>query len=105
MNLFLGGRYKEIVDIFWGHLQIWLFWGSFLYIVGLFLRPRYRMGMFLGDHKISRFFFFFWGGGGGVWGAWVCLMFLFFRVGGKQWVHEEKLRVAPINDTFSVLSF
>ena len=25
--------------------------------------------------------------------------------GGKQWMHEEKLRVAPINDTFSVLSF
>ena len=37
------------------------------------------MGMFLGDHKISRVYvlFFFWGGGGGV-----CLIFLFFRVGG-----------------------
>ena len=59
------------------------------------------MGMFLGDHKISRFFF----GGGGGWG--VCLIFLFFRVWGwvKQWIHEEKLRVAPIHDTYSVLSF
>ena len=28
-----------------------------------------------------------------------------FRVEGKQWMHEEKLREAPINDTFSVLSF
>ena len=55
------------------------------------------MGMFLGDHEISRVFFL---GGGGV-----CLIFLFFRVGVKQWMHEEKLRVAPINDTFSVLSF
>ena len=37
MNLFLGGGgYEEIVDIFWGQLQIGLFWGSFLYILGLF---------------------------------------------------------------------
>ena len=63
---FLGGGYEEIVDIFWGQLQIGLFWGSFLYILGLFLRPRYIMGMFLGDHKISRFSFFFGGGGGGM---------------------------------------
>ena len=64
MNLFLGGGggYEEIVDIFWGQLQIGLFGGSFLYILGLFLRPRYTMGMFLGDHKISRFLF---RGGGG----------------------------------------
>ena len=61
------------------------------------------MGMFLGDHKISSFFFFLVGGGRGV--GVVCLIFLFFRVGGKQWMHEEKLRVAQINDTFSVLSF
>ena len=62
------------------------------------------MGMFLGDHNISSFFCLFF-----------CLFFCFFwggmpdipifRVGGKQWMHEEKLRVAPINDTFSVLSF
>ena len=33
-----------------------------------FLRPRYRIRMFGGDHKISFFFvcfFFFFGGGGG----------------------------------------
>ena len=65
MNLFKGGGYEEIVDIFLGQLQIGLFWGSFLYILGVFLRPRYIMGMFLGDHKISSFFFlFFWGGWG-----------------------------------------
>ena len=74
MNLFLGGGgYEEIVNIFWGQLQIGLFGGSFLYILGLFLRPRYIMGMFLGDHKISRFLL----GGGGE----VCQIFLFFRVG------------------------
>ena len=52
------------------------------------------MGMFLGDHKISRFFFL--GGGGGGRG-WICLIFLFFRVGGKQWIHEEKLRIALLS--------
>ena len=31
-KLFRGG-YEEIVDIFWGQLQIGLFWGSFLYIL------------------------------------------------------------------------
>ena len=56
------------------------------------------MGIFLGGHKISRCFFFF-GGGAGMPDIPI------FRVGGKQWMHEEKLRVAPINDTFSVLSF
>ena len=61
------------------------------------------MGMFLGGHKISRCFFFF-GGGGGEGGAGMPDIPI-FRVGGKQWMHEEKLRVAPINDTFSVLSF
>ena len=94
-----GGGYEEIVDIFWGQLQIGLFLGSFLYILRLSLRPRYRMGMFLGITKFQGFFFL--GGGGGR----VCLIFLFIWVGGKQWMHEEKLRVAPINDTFSVLSF
>ena len=57
------------------------------------------MGIFLGGHKISRCFFFFGGGGAGMPDIPI------FRVGGKQWMHEEKLRVAPINDTFSVLSF
>ena len=37
MNLFFKGwGYEEIVDIFLGQLQIVLFWGSFLYILGLF---------------------------------------------------------------------
>ena len=56
------------------------------------------MGMFLGDHKSSRFFFFLGGGG------YACYSYSLGWV-GKQWMHEEKLRVAPINDNFSVLSF
>ena len=37
MNLFLGGRgHEESVDMLWGYLQIGLFRGSFLYILGLF---------------------------------------------------------------------
>ena len=46
---------------------------------------------------------FFWGGGGG--GGMPDSYCLGWGGGGKQWVHEEKLRVAPINDTFSVLSW
>ena len=59
------------------------------------------MGMFWGGiTKCQGFFFFFFFGGGGM-----PDIPIFRRGGGKQWMHEEKLRVAPINDTFSVLSF
>ena len=44
------------------------------------------MGMFLGDHKISSFF--------GGWGVGMPDIPI-FQGGGKQWMHEEKLRVAP----------
>ena len=49
--IYFGGNYK--LDYFGGHF----------YTFRAFLRPRYRMGMFLGDHKISRVFFFLGGGG------------------------------------------
>ena len=41
-----GGGYDEIVDI-WGHHKMNYFGGHFLYILGLFLRSRYRIGIFL----------------------------------------------------------
>ena len=73
MNLFRGGGvYEEIVDIFWGQLQIGLFWGSFLCILGLFKDQGTEWECFLGDHKLS-----FFGGVG------VCLIFLFWG-GDKQ---------------------
>ena len=75
--IFLGGHHK--IRLYLGVifiLFIYAFWG-------LFLRSRYRMGVFLGVAKISNilggflkflgvflfffffmFFFFFWGGGG-----------------------------------------
>ena len=62
------------------------------------------MGIFLGDHKISS------GGGGG---GMPDIPLFFLRGGGggstedagsKPW-HEEKLRVAPMNDTYSLFSF
>ena len=56
------------------------------------------MGMFFFGGGSQNFKVFFFGGGG-------MPDIPIFRVGGKQWMHEEKLRVAPINDTFSVLSF
>ena len=35
-SFFRGREYEEISDIFWGQLQIGIFWGSFLYILGVF---------------------------------------------------------------------
>ena len=64
------------------------------------------MGIFLGDHKISSgggglpdipLFFLRGGGGGGGGGSTE-------DAGSKPW-HEEKLRVAPMNDTYSLFSF
>ena len=34
-----AGGYEEIVDIFLGLLQVGLFWGSFLYILGFYTPP------------------------------------------------------------------
>ena len=74
MNLFFffflggGGGYEEIVDIFWGQLQIGLFWGSFLYVLGLFKTKVQNGNVFGGSQNFKFFvffffFFFFWGGG------------------------------------------
>ena len=76
MNLFFfwggGGGYEEIVDIFWGQLQIGFFGGSFLYILGLF-KTKVQNGNVFGGSQNFKFFlfiylfiFFFWGGGGGM---------------------------------------
>ena len=50
---------KKLLIYIGGQLQIGLFWGSFLYILG----PRYGMGMFWGITKFQGFFFFLGGGG------------------------------------------
>ena len=62
---YLGGRYGEIADIFWGQLQIGLFWGPFLYILGLFKTKVQNVNVFGGSQnfKCVLCFFFFWGGG------------------------------------------
>ena len=56
-----GGGLKNLLISFEGNYKICYF-GGHLYTC--FSKPRYRMGMFLGDHKISRVFFL--GGGGGM---------------------------------------
>ena len=49
--------YEYFVDIFGGSSQIWtLFRSHFYAFKGLFLRSRYRMGIFLGVAKISNIF-------------------------------------------------
>ena len=63
---FRGEDYEEIVDIFWGQLQIGLFWGHFYTFYGFF-KTKVQNGNVLGDHKkFQVFFFFFFGGGGGM---------------------------------------
>ena len=47
--------YEEIVDIFGVITLLDWFVGSFLYILGPFLKARFRMGMFLGVTKIQIF--------------------------------------------------
>ena len=78
INLFYWvGGYGEIVDIFWGQLQIGLFWGSFMYILGLFKTKVQNVNVFGGSQNfkcVLGFFLFFCGGGGG-------LIFLFLGVG------------------------
>ena len=70
MNRF--GGYEEIVDILGGSLHYWtnLGEGSFLYILGLFLKARYRMGIFFWVTKFQKL-------------IWECLTFLIFLL-GKQ---------------------
>ena len=63
----------------WGKLQIGLFSGSFLYILGLF-KTKVQNGNVLGDHKISSVFFYLWG-----WGGMPDIpLFLFFFGGGGR---------------------
>ena len=66
LTFFIGGGYGEIVDIFWEQLQIGLFWGSFLYILGLFKTKVQNVNVFGGSQNfkcVIVFFVFFWGGG------------------------------------------
>ena len=57
INIFLGC--EDFVDIFLGSSQNWtIFKGHFYEFYGLFLRCRYRMGLFLGFLKLK---IFFWG--------------------------------------------
>ena len=69
---FWGGGYEELVDILEG--GSFYYWtnlgGSFLYILGLFLKARYRMGIFFGITSLKIF-------------IWECLIFLIFLL-GKQ---------------------
>ena len=51
---FLG--YEDFVDIFLGHHNWTISRGNFYAIKGLFLRPRYRMGIFFWVAKISNIF-------------------------------------------------
>ena len=84
MNIFWG--YEDFVNIFGGHHKIGLVLGSFLCILGTFLRSRYRIGIFLGVAKISTIFL-------------GCLIFLiFFGLKDRCWVRAyvcEKNRVPP----------
>ena len=72
MNLFRGGGYEEIDDIFWGVVTNLAILGVISIHFRAFLkkfRPRYRMGMFFGgSQNFFSFFFFFFGGGVGGWG-------------------------------------
>ena len=66
MNIFWG--YEDFVDIFWVITKLGQFEGHFYAIKGLFLRSRYRFGIFFWVAKISniflgclKFLIFFWG--------------------------------------------
>ena len=42
---------------YWGHFNIGLFWGSFLYILGLFLKVKVQNGnIFLGSQNFKYLF-------------------------------------------------
>ena len=71
--MFLGC--EDFVDIFLGSSQNWtIFKGHFYAFYGLFLRSRYRMGLFLGFLKLKIFF--------GV----LEIPDIFFVVKGRCWV-------------------
>ena len=77
INIFWG--YEDFVDSFWGSSQNWTILGSFLCILGSFLKAKVQNGgYFLGLLKFQ--FFFFRGGGGGMREG--CLKFLIF-LGGE----------------------
>ena len=62
----------DFVDIFWVITNWTIFRGHFYAFKDLFLRLRYRMGIFLGVAKISNIF--------------GCLkLLIFFRVNGRCW--------------------
>ena len=62
--------YEEVVDILGDHYIIGLIWGSFLYILGFFLKARHRMGTFLGVKKFQIF-------------IWEYLILLIFLLGNQ----------------------
>ena len=68
---------KKLLISFGGQLQIGLFWGSFLYILGHFKTKVQNVNVIGGGGitKFQVFFLIFFGGGG-------CLIFLFFFGGG-----------------------
>ena len=82
---FLG--YEDFVDIFFGSSQNW----ASLRVISMqfrvfFLRPRYRIGIFLGLLKFQIFF----------WGAWNSWYFLGWTVdAGSEPTYAEKIRVPP----------
>ena len=86
MNIF--GGYEDLVDIFLGdHHKIGLVWGSFLCILGSFLRSRYRIGIFFWVAKISNIFY---------WVLEIPDIFLGWTVdAGSEPTYEEKIRVPP----------
>ena len=54
MNIFLG--YEDFVDIFWGSSQNWASLRVISMQFRVFLRSRYRIGIFFGVAKISNIF-------------------------------------------------
>ena len=94
-NIFWGFQKNEYFLGVWnfcgyflgGHHKIGLVWGSFLCILGSFLRSRYRIGIFFGVAKIPNIF-------GGSWNSWY-----FLGVNGRCWVRAyvcgKKLEYPP----------
>ena len=49
--------YEDFMDIFWGSIQNWtIFRVISMHFKGLFLRSRYRMGVYFGSLKFQIFF-------------------------------------------------
>ena len=86
---------KILWILFGGSSQNWTIFGSLLCILGSFLRPVYRMGIFL---SFFSFFFFFLGGGGGAakiphifWGM-PGIPSIIFLVNSRCWVQAYVAR-------------